>query len=223
MALDWSKEISFSGLKNRPAKQKTEYPSKTYMNLMVVDKRTIDVRKAVPTAIILAIVVALVVKFGILDFYGRVDAKHAELASQQQSLNALRSELTNYDAVLEEYEGYESISASEEGLSVDAVEALGLVDRYVAPSARVASISLSGDTMSLNLADVTLDGVGQLVSVLYEQAIVKNVSVSTAATQQTASPGVVATMTITLAPADEGGSAGAGSSSGGSSAAAAKK
>lgn len=203
MALDWSKEITFSGLKKRASKPKDEYPSKTYMNLMVVDKRAFDVRRNVPIIVILAIIVVLIMKFGVFDFYARVDAKQAELAAHQQTLNALTAELVNYDKVLEEYEGYESISISDEGLQVDALDALALVDRYVAPSARVASLSLSGNTLKLNVTDVTLDGVGKLVSTLYEQSMVANVSVSTAATQQTASEDVTAAITITLAPESE--------------------
>jgi len=88
-------------------------------------------------------------------------------------------------------------------LRVDALGALALVDRFVAPSARVASLSLAGNTLTLNLTDISLDGVGKLVSTLYEQDMVANVSVSTAATRETASEDVVVAMTITLATAAE--------------------
>ena len=203
MALDWSKEISFSGLKKRTPKPKDEYPSKTYMNLAISDKKPFDVRAKVPLIVLLVVVVLLVLKFGIFDFYARVDAKQAELSSRQQVLNTLTADLANYDEVLEEYEGYESMSISSGGLQVNALDALALVDRFVAPSARVASIALSGNTLVLNVTDISLDGVGKLVSTLYEQDMVANVSVSTAATQQTASEDVVAAVTITLVPETE--------------------
>lgn len=203
MALDWSKEISFSGLKKRAAKPKDEYPSKTYMNLVISDKQAFDVRRNVPIIVILVVVLALFLKFGVFDFYGRVGAKQAELATHQQALNAMTAELVNYDKVLEEYEGYESMSISADGLQVDVLDALALVDRYVTPSARVASLALSGNTLALNVTDVSLDGVGKLVSTLYEQSMVANVSVSTAATQQTASEDIMAAITISLVPESE--------------------
>ena len=203
MALDWSKEISFSGLKRRAPKPKDESPSKTYMNLMVAEKKAFDVRQNVPAIVILVVIVALVLKFGIFDFYARVDAKQAELNAHQQTLNALTAQLVNYDKVLEEYQGYESMSISEGGLQVDALDVLALVDRYVAPSARVASLALSGNTLALNLTNISLDGVGKLVSTLYDQDMVANVSVSTAATQETASEDVMAAVTITLVPESE--------------------
>ena len=203
MALDWNKEISFSGLKKRAPKPKDEFPSKTYMNLMVSEKKSFDLRSNIPLIVILLIVVVLVMKFGVFDFYARVDAKQAELNAHQQTLNSLNAELTNYNTVLEEYEGYESMSITSSGLRVDALEALNLVDRFVAPSARVVSISLVGNTLTLNLTDISLDGVGKLASTLYEQDMVANVSVSTAATQETASKDVTAAITITLATVEE--------------------
>ncbi len=115
----------------------------------------------------------------------------------------MNAELTNYNSVLEEYEGYESMSITNGGLRVNALDALDLIDRFVTPSARVASISLVGNTLTLNLTDISLDGVGKLASTLYEQDIVENVSVSTAATQETASADVMATMTITLVTESE--------------------
>jgi len=203
MALDWNKEISFSGLKKRAPKPKDEFPSKTYMNLMVSEKKSFDLRSNIPFIVILLIIVVLVLKFGVFDFYARVDAKQAELNAHQQTLNSLNAELTNYNTVLEEYEGYESMSITSSGLRVDALEALDLVDRFVAPSARVVSISLVGNTLTLNLTDISLDGVGKLASTLYEQDMVANVSVSTAATQETASKDVTAAITITLATVEE--------------------
>lgn len=203
MALDWNKEISFSGLKKRAPKPKDEFPSKTYMNLMVSEKKSFDLRSNIPLIVVLLIIVVLVMKFGVFDFYARVDAKQAELNAHQQTLNSLNGELTNYNTVLEEYEGYESMSITSSGLRVDALEALNLVDRFVAPSARVVSISLVGNTLTLNLTDISLDGVGKLASTLYEQDMVANVSVSTAATQETASKDVTAAITITLATVEE--------------------
>ena len=203
MALDWSKQVSFSGLKKRSPKAKVEYPEKTYMNLVVQEKKKVNIRGDLPKILILVVIVALVLKFGIFDFYARVDAKQAELNAQQRTLSALTTELANYDAVVQEYEGYESMSIASDGLQVNALDALNLVDRFIMPSARVASLSLSGNTLSLNLTEITLDGVGQLVSTLYEQPMVANVSVSTAATQQTASEDVTAAMVITLVPTVE--------------------
>lgn len=200
MALDWSKEISFSGLRKREPRGKDVYPSKTYMNLMVKDRKVIDMRRAIPVGIILLIAVILFTKFGVLDFYNRVNVKQAELNAQQQVLNSLTADLSGYDEVLAKYEAYESSNVGEDGLTVPATEALKLVDTYIAPQATIASLDLSGNMISLSLTNISLDGVGKLVSTLYTQSIVQNVSVSTAATQETDSADVTAAMLITLQP-----------------------
>lgn len=199
MALDWGKEISFSGLRRSAPKAKAEYPSKTYINLMVSDKKTFDVRKNIPQIVLVVLVTALVLKFGVFDFYGRVSAKQAELNAQTQTLNSLQSKLVDYDAVKAEYDLYESSKLVADDMTVSATEALQLVDRYVATSANISQISLEGNTIKLNLANISLDGVGKLVSTLYSQPMVANVSVSTAATDTNdTSRETTAAMVITL-------------------------
>ena len=204
MALDWNKEISFSGLRKGKSKAKTDYPSKAYMNLMVEDRKTLEVRQAVPVGILLLVLVLAFAKFGVYDFYDRVNQKQAELSQQQQVLSGLEAELVDYDEVLAEYEAYESSRLSVDESTVSATDALELVDRYIAPSARVASIDLEGNVLSLNLADITLDAVGSLVSTLDAQPMVASVSVSTAATERTSAANVMVSMVVTLQKAGEG-------------------
>lgn len=202
MALEWGKEFSFSGLKKRQPKQSTAYPEKRYINLAVSDKKTMDVRRTVITGIVLVVLVALFAKFGVMDFYGRIAEKQAELSAQTSQLSAMKVKLVDYDSVLERYEGYGSLSVGEGGLVVDVMDAFALIDNCISPNARVASVSMAGDTMTLSLTEVSLEGVGQVVSELYEQSIVQSVSVSTATNQQAANSDVVATMTVKLKPAE---------------------
>ena len=198
MALDWSKQITFTGLRKRTPRAKAEYPSKTSINLMVRDKTQIDVRKSLPMVILTVLVVIFVCKFGIFDFYDRVNQKQGELSSITHELSDLEAALVDYSAVKAEYDTYESSKLVADESTVSAIDALELVDKYVRPSARVQTMDLKGNTVSLNLAGVSLDGVGKLVSTLYEQPIVANVSVSTAGTGKTDASDTTAVMTITL-------------------------
>lgn len=206
MALSLGKELSLPSLpflKGGSAKAgKSVYPEKTYINLVQLDKKTVDLRRSIPMAIAIVLFVVLFAKFGVFDFYAQLGAKQAELSTQTAQLSSLQNQLVDYNAVLEEFEGYESKSLSEGGISVNALDVLALVDNYVAPVANIATMSVSGNTLSLSLTDVSLDGVGQLVSVLYEQPLVQNVSVSTATTRNANNENVTAAVTITLASAD---------------------
>ena len=185
MALDWSKEVSFSGLRKRKPKAKAEYPSKTYINLVISDKKKFDVRSELPKILLVALLTVLVCKFGVLDFYGKVTEKEIELSQQTQTLQGLEAQLVGYEDVKAEYETYESTKLVADDLTVSAVDALDLIDRFILPKAHIDSMALQGNTITLNLSGITLNGVGKLISKLYEQPIVENVSVSNAATNKT--------------------------------------
>ena len=121
----------------------------------------------------------------------------------------MTSAVADYDDVLAEYESYETSSKVESSLTVNALDALSLVDKCVAPYARVASLTLEGDTMSLKLADSSLDQLGKLVESLEGQDMVANVNLSTAGTQGSQAGEVSATVTVALqSPADDGGKEG---------------
>lgn len=198
MALEWGKEISFSGLRKRQPKAKAVYPEKTYINLVVQDKKEFDLRRTLPIAIVVIVVAALFLKFGVWDFFDRVNQKEAELHQEQQVLSGLQAQLTSYSSVQEEYEAYDPTGSAAASDTVSTSEALALVDRFIRPSANVANVSIDGNTVALELTNISLDSVGKLVSTLYEQSIVANVTVSTAGTQGASTGGVTTAMVITL-------------------------
>ena len=197
MALDWSKEISFSGLRKRTPRAKAEYPSKTYINLVPQNKKTMELNRVVPLALVLVLAVGLFCKFGVFDFYDRVSQKGAELSRQTQVLNTMKTQLTEYDAVKAEYDTYESTKLVSDDMAVSVLDAMALVDKYVGSAADVAAIDVKENAVSLTLANITLDGVGKLTSRLYQDPAVANVAVSTAA-EQSGAKTTTATMVITL-------------------------
>ena len=198
MALNWSTNISFSGLRRSKKKGGSQYPEKTHINLAVADKKTVELRQALPVGILLLVLVLLFVKFGVYDFVDRVNQKSTELAQQRQQLSLYEQQLIDYDKVLSEYQSYEAKNLTADGVSFDSLDALRLVDETVAPVARVVSIDCKNGVITLNLADTSLDSIGSLVNKLYERPEVANVSVSSASTGKNASGATTVAMTITL-------------------------
>jgi hypothetical protein len=196
MALDWSKKVSFGG--NSSKKSLNAYPAKTSMNLIAADKNAVDLRKVLPIVVVLAVLVALFVKFGVVDYYAQVAVKQNDLAVQKASLSAVESKLASYDSVKAEYESYGSYLSGSSATQVDALIVLNMVDQQIMPTASVTAINLKSNTLSLSLANASLDTIGNLVKSLDAQPIVSNVSVSTAATSATAAQDVTATMVVTL-------------------------
>lgn len=198
MALDWSKKISFSGLKKASGKGNVTYPSKRYINLMPRKERNNDWRKVLPVAIILFVLLAVFVKFGVYDLFANVSAKQAELNSQTQVLRSVQAKAADYDQVKEEYDAYQSTRLSSAANEVSAIEAMELVDAYIAPYAHIDEINYDKNTITLNLSNITLENVGKLVSKLYEQPIVKNVAVSTAGQDSSKNEELTAAMVISV-------------------------
>ena len=199
MALDWSKEISFSGLKKGAGRRNDAMPSKTGINLVASEKSSSFSGRNVVIAVVLVAAVALFLKFGVFDLYGQVDAKRAELNAQQQQLASIRNQLAGYDDLLAEYESYGAGKVAEGVKSVDVTVAFRLVDECVAPYASVSSLGLVEDELMLQVADTTLDRVGAITSALEQQPEVSEVSVSNATTKQS-SGGAAATVMVKLQP-----------------------
>lgn len=197
MALDWSKNINFAGLFKRKPRSKDVYPSKTYMNMALPDEQERNIRQSVITAVLTLVVALIFGKFGVYDFYDRVFTKNNELIERKAVLSEIQAQLTDYNSILETYRMYEAVRMTSDAGDVAAVDALALVDGYIRPVAQLNTLGLSKNTLSLNLTGISLDGVGDLVSTLYQQPMVAGVTVSTASDATSSRDNAVA-MTIAL-------------------------
>lgn len=200
MALDWNKQITIGGGSSKRASG--GFPTKTSMNLAVAQGHTINLRNTVIVSVLLLVVVVMFVKFGVVDYYDRIAQKQTELSAQKAQLAQMENKVANYDSVKAEYESYGSYLTGSSASQVDAITVLDLVDQQIMPSARVTAISLKNNTLSLSLSGASLETIGTLAKTLDAQAIVSNVSVSTAANSTTAAADVTATMVITLQQAE---------------------
>lgn len=198
MALDWSKSISFSGLRRPSSKGGTQLPEKTHMNLAVADQKTVELRRAVPVGILLLALVLAFAKFGVFDFVDHVHQKSSELSQQRAVLAGYEAQLADYDEVLSKCQSYEANDLTADGIAFSALDALKLVDETVAPMARIVAVDCEGGVISLNLGGISLDETGSLVNALYARPEVANVSVSSAATGRGAADETTVAMTITL-------------------------
>ncbi len=199
MALDWNKEVSFGNIFKRSNKAgSSNYPTKTTMNLYVVERKT-QTNRVVLIGILLFLLVVLFVKFGVIDQYARLSAKEAELSQQKLNVSQAEAKLTNYDEVLATYQGFASTGDPN---AVDAISVLDLVTSQVMPYANVSSIVLKDGVLTLTVTGVPLSTVGDLTSNLMVQDMVENVSVSTASNSTKSTTGDTATITVQLSNGD---------------------
>ena len=187
MALSWGKDTS--GVK----KGSSAMPSKTSMNLYQPIDRGNPVTAAI-AAVILAVLIGLFAKFGVIDQLARVSEAQGRLATAQAELSMYEAQLTDYDAVAAEYESYTSQLNSSD---VSANDVLDLIEDYVMVYATVTSTNLQENVLALSLRDVPLDMVGTIAQGVKTHPLVKSVSVSTASTEENVDT-VTAQMTIIL-------------------------
>ena len=198
MALDWNKEISFSGLKKGGTKMKSEYPSKTYMNLSVAKANSRISTRSIPLIVVLVVILGLIIKFGVFDFYDRVNQAQAALEQQRVQLAEMNTAIAGYDELLEEYESYDTEHLAPDASTVSAMSVMEMVQKVVVPHASIESIDLSGNVLTMSVKDINLNSSGALVNLLYQQPLVKSVTVSTASTNGQTAEDVTTTMVVTL-------------------------
>lgn len=198
MALDWSKEISFSGLKKGKTKMNSEYPSKTYMNLSVAKAGSRISTRSIPLIVVLVVILGLIIKFGVIDFYARVGQAEAALEQQRVQLEEMNTAIAGYDELLEEYESYDTEHLAPDASTVSAMSVMEMVQKVVVPHASIESIDLSGNVLTMSVKDINLNSTSTLVNLLYQQPLVKSVTVSTASTNGQTAEDVTTTMVVTL-------------------------
>lgn len=198
MALEWSKEISFSGLKKGKTKMNSEYPSKTYMNLSVAKAGSRISTRSIPLIVVLVVILGLIIKFGVIDFYARVGQAEAALEQQRVQLAEMSTAIAGYDELLEEYESYDTEHLAPDASTVSAMSVMEMVQKVVVPHASIESIDLSGNVLTMSVKDINLNSTSTLVNLLYQQPLVKSVTVSTASTNGQTAEDVTTTMVVTL-------------------------
>ncbi len=201
MALDWNQEVSLATIMDiaRPGKGGSKgsatIPTKTTMNLYQPETKTINLRKAVILLVLALILIGVFVKFGVIDQFAALSQKQAQLEEQQAILIKYAGSVEGYKEVQELYEAYVAQYGSD---TPDAIAVLEMVEKRVMGKATVTGITLSGETLTLTMEDVSLETVGDLASDLEKEPTVKATNVMTATAQSEDTQKTVSTLVVTL-------------------------
>ena len=187
MALDWNKELSLSTVLDlvRPGSKKNkggapDIPSKTTMNLYQVEDTATNVRKLVLGGILGVLVLALILKFGVVDLFMALGQKQEQLAQQEAILAEIGAVSSETDEITKLYEAYEKKYGSG---GPDVIAVLDMVERCVVPRAKVTGITLADSILTLSIEDASLETVGDLASDLEKEPLVQSTNVSSASTK----------------------------------------
>lgn len=160
-------------------------PNKKTMNLVILEKNDNSKVTDIVLIVLLVIVLALFVKFGVLDIYNKKKAAQEEVDAAQVELDQNRELLTRYEAVFEKFSHYFKAFLNEDELKlVDRIELIDMLNEHLFNVAEMQSVNISGNTIGITFYDVTLEQVGQLAQDLSDNELVTNVDLQTATTNK---------------------------------------
>lgn len=184
-------------MKNQPIKREKSV-EKDYINLAITELDGNSMSRVIPVAIILALVVGLFTKFAVLNPLEKVQLAEQQNQAIQYQIEQLKSSETTLADLRESCRRYGTgwMNEGEAALS-DRMETLDILEQWLMPAATIHSIRISGNTMSLNIENVTLEETAKLVQQLRELPNVKEVTVFTAReTDRTAKTEIAMTVVL---------------------------
>ena len=152
-------------------------PSKKTMNF-VHHQSSIDLKKVLPVVLVILIVAAVFVKFGVLDPLDKKTAALNELSVKQEQLAAVNAKLTGYDELAKEYGRYSYGWMNETEVNlVSRMDVLALIEERIVPAAIIDNIAVNNNVLTLNIHGITLEQASTMVKSLEESELVESASV----------------------------------------------
>lgn len=175
--------------------------TKTTINLAQRERRAANLETVVPTAVILAVLIALFCKFGVIDQLNRVSRMDAQTTQVQQLLGQVQEKTADYSSVKEKYEANTAAQAALNG-GADPMSCLMLIEENLMGEAAVSSFAISGGTISVKMSNVTLNQISVICTRLKSSPMVSGVKVYTAQSGAKSAARATAAMTVQLVSSD---------------------
>lgn len=158
-------------------KKAVQMPSKKTMNF-ARRQSNFNPKKVIPIILVILIVAAVLVKFGIMDPLDKKSAAYSELSYKQVQLAALNAKLADYDELEQEYGRYSYGWMNETEVSlVSRIDALNLVEKQIANKAVVKNMAVNNNVLTLNIKGITLKEASDMVAKLEMNDLVESAAV----------------------------------------------
>lgn len=180
---------------------KVRYPDKTSINLLMRDNSVRDPKFQIILFVIFAVVLALFVKFLVVDKLAEAYDAEKAYTQMQTQIDQLRASNEKYDQVREEYSHYgNGYLNDEEKIEQNRMAMMRVIQRNVISKSEIQSVEISGNVATLTIDNIRLKTVSDIVASLEDDDIVSFVTVSTAGTNTDSNALVTATVIINFVP-----------------------
>lgn len=172
-----------------PARKMIKCPQKTGINLNLQEDRQRDRRTLLIGILAIAALVTVVVNFGVLQQYRRLDKAQAAYDRVHTQYVSAQEALSDYDRVLLEYRTYSMdwmTAAGSEDIpaAVDRQAALDLLEQEMLSHGSLTALQITQNTMNVDMSGMTLDQIFAMFARLRLSPIVDSVSLSVASTEE---------------------------------------
>ena len=162
--------------KKAPKKAAIVAPSKKTMNF-VHHQSSFNPKKVIPIVLIVLIVAAVFLKFGVLDMLDKKAAALADL-DQKQQLALVEAKLEGYDELAMEYGRYSYGWMNDTEVNmVSRMDVLNLIEKKISPKATIDNFAVNNNVLTLNIHGITLEEASRMVKSLEAAKLVESASV----------------------------------------------
>ena len=170
--------------KKAPKKAAIVAPSKKTMNF-VHHQSSFNPKKVIPIALIVLIVAAVFLKFGVLDMLDKKAAAQAELDQKQQQLAIVEAKLEGYDELAMEYGRYSYGWMNDTEVNmVSRMDVLDLIEKKISPKATIDNFAVNNNVLTMNIHGITLEEASKMVKSLEATELVESASVYNAVAEE---------------------------------------
>ena len=166
-------------------RRKGSLPVKRVINLAEVDKKTIDLRIAIPAILLILAAAFLFGKFAVADRLIAVNRAEGEVAAAQRELDAAYQRLDSFGELTELYAHYTYSGMTDEEIHrTDRAEILNLLRNVVLPDVEVSAWNVKGNTLNITMTAGTLEEINHTVQKVNGNELVDFCTVSNAKTNE---------------------------------------
>ena len=163
--------------KKAPKKAAIVAPSKKTMNF-VHHQSSFNPKKVIPIVLIVLIVAAVFLKFGVLDMLDKKAAAQAELDQKLQQLALVEAKLEGYDELAMEYGRYSYGWMNDTEVNmVSRMDVLNLIEKKISPKATIDNFAVNNNVLTMNIHGITLEEASKMVKSLEATELVESASV----------------------------------------------
>ena len=166
-------------------RRKGSIPVKRVINLAEVDKKTIDLRIAIPAILLILAAAFLFSKFAVADRLIAVNRAEGEVAAAQRELDAAYRRLDSFGELTDLYAHYTYSGMTDEEIHrTDRAEILNLLRNVVLPDVEVSAWNVKGNELNITMNAATLEEINHTVQKVNGNELVDFCTVSNAKTNE---------------------------------------